>query len=83
MLNTSIIMATKSMGTNLAARVFIKKGVMKGETNVEQAVIVTARATLPRARYTITFEATPLDTEPTSTMPAATSAGNPNVLAMA
>src|SRR5262249_13705940 len=73
MLNTSIIIANAPMGTNLAASTFIRKGVMNGETSVEQAVTVTASATLPRARYTITLEATPLETEPMSTTPAATS----------
>ena len=35
MLNTSTIIAKKSIGTNLAASVFIKNGVIKGETRVE------------------------------------------------
>ena len=50
MLNTSTIIAKKLIGTSLAASVFIKNGVIKGETRVEHAVIVTANATFPFAR---------------------------------
>ncbi len=53
------IIATKSMCVYWLAKIFITKGVIIGEAKVEHAVIVTERATLPRARYVMTFDATP------------------------
>ena len=56
-------------------------GVTNGDTMVEQAVMVTDKATLPRAKKVITFEATPPGQEPTNTTPAATSGGKRNRIA--
>ncbi|GAI78656.1 unnamed protein product [marine sediment metagenome] len=50
MLNIENIISTKSIGTSLPARIFIKKGVITGDISVEQEVIVTESATLPPAR---------------------------------
>ena len=75
------IMSTKGIGISRPAKIFIASGVIRGAIRVEQAVMVTERATLPRARYTMTFDATPPEHEPIKITPAATSGSNPNALA--
>ena len=82
MLRMESIMATKSIGTRRPASTFIRNGVARGDTNVEQEVIVTESATLPRARYVIRFEATPPGQEPIRITPAATSGSKPNNMAI-
>ena len=57
------------------------RGVSNGDMSVEQAVMVTERATLPPARKVMTFEATPPGQAPTSTTPAAMRGGNPKAVA--
>ena len=58
------IIGRKGIGMMVPASSFISSGVITGESIVEQAVIVTERATSPRARKTIRLEATPPETEP-------------------
>ena len=50
MLQISSIIATKWIGTSRPASTFIRNGVISGDISVEQAVMVTDSATLPRAR---------------------------------
>ena len=77
------IIAIKSIGTSFPASVFIRKGVITGDTSVEQEVIVTDRATLPPAIKVIRFEATPPGHDPMRMTPAATSGSKPKRVAIA
>ena len=52
-------------------------GVMIGAARVEHAVIVTDSATLPFARYVITFDEIPPGLAPSNTMPNINSGGSP------
>jgi len=63
------IILKKLISMNWPANLSIKKGVMTGETSVEQEVIVTDNATLPPARYVIKLDATPPGQEPIRTNP--------------
>ena len=54
---------------------------MIGASNVAQAVRVTDSARLAFARYDMTLEASPLGDDPTNTIPAAISGGNPKTVA--
>ena len=62
---------------------FIRRGVIKGEISVEMAPTVTANAKLAFAKKDITFDASPLGTQPISIMPAEISGGKRNRLAIA
>ena len=54
--------------------IFISKGVQKGATRVAIAVTITDNTRLALARYTITFDASPLLQLPIKIIPAAISA---------
>ena len=54
-------------------------GVITGASNVETAVIVTDKATLPFAKYVMTFEDIPPGLAPSKIIPKANSGGKPNI----
>ena len=76
------IIFIKSIGTYCPASNFISRGVRTGASNVATAVNVTDSARFALAINDITLDARPLGEEPIRIIPAAISAGNPNVLAM-
>jgi len=71
-----------SIGMNLPAKIPISKGVINGAIKVETTVIVTDKATLAPAINAIKFDATPPDTDPIRTIPAASSPSNPKLVAI-
>ena len=78
----SSIIFQKLTSINCPPRNFIRKGVITGESKVEIAPIVTARARLALAIYDITFEASPLGTHPIRIIPALISGVKLKMLAM-
>jgi hypothetical protein len=61
----------------------MRSGSRIGEISVDTEVIVTEKATSPRARYVITFDEVPPGHDPTSTTPAASIGSSSNILASA
>ena len=76
------IHSTKSIGTHCPAKAFIISGVIKGDSQRRAGRHRHRKATFPRARYVIRFDATPPGHEPIRTTPAATSGSKPNSVAM-
>ncbi len=83
MLMIDSTIAQKSISIKRPARDSMSNGVISGASSVEQAVMVTESATLPRAKNAMTFDATPPEQEPIRMIPAATSGSNPSAVATA
>ena len=69
----SIIISTNFTSINVPASIFINNGVRNGATNVAIAVTMTDNTRLALARYTMTFDASPLLQLPIKMIPAAIS----------
>ena len=67
--------AVGSIASHWLAKRYISAGVMTGARSVVQDVMVTERATSPRARKVTTLDAVPPGQQPRSIRPTATSGG--------